>query len=94
MQRISVVLLFIVWFATAMQAQAPAPKPAPELKKLDVFVGHWTYVEDDSPGPLHASVSRYRQSGHNWSGGNWRQATVSVHACHRLEGVTEGPKKT
>jgi hypothetical protein len=35
-----------------MQAQAPAPKPDPELKKLSVAVGHWTYQGEAKPGPL------------------------------------------
>lgn len=53
MARISVLLFVLVaCFATAMQAQAPAPKPDPELKKLHVWVGHWTYEEEDKPGPL------------------------------------------
>jgi hypothetical protein len=35
-----------------MHAQAQAPKPDPELKKLSVFVGHWTYEGEYKPGPL------------------------------------------
>jgi hypothetical protein len=34
-----------------MQAQAPAPKPDPELKKLSGVVGHWTYEGEAKPGP-------------------------------------------
>jgi hypothetical protein len=42
----------MVCFATAMQAQAPAPKPDPALKKLSVLVGHWTREAEYKPGPL------------------------------------------
>jgi len=36
-----------------MQAQIPAPKPAPELKKVGVFwAGHWTYEGEYKAGPL------------------------------------------
>jgi hypothetical protein len=53
MQRISILLLaLVVCFVTAMQAQAPAPKPDPALKKLHVWVGHWTYEGEYKPGPL------------------------------------------
>jgi hypothetical protein len=52
MKRISILLcLLIVCFATAMQAQAPAPKPHAELKKLQVLVGHWTYEGESYAGP-------------------------------------------
>jgi hypothetical protein len=33
----------ILLFAVAVQAQSPAPKPGPEHKKLEVWVGDWTY---------------------------------------------------
>jgi hypothetical protein len=47
-------LLLVVCFVTALLAQAPssAPKPDPELKKLAVLVGHWTYEREYKPGPL------------------------------------------
>jgi hypothetical protein len=53
MTRISILLFFLViCFVTAMQAQAQAPKPDPEMKKLSVLVGHWTYEGESNPGPL------------------------------------------
>ena len=53
MQRISALLFLLVFcFATAMQAQAPALKPDPELMKLSVLVGHWTWEGEWKPGPL------------------------------------------
>jgi len=49
MQRINALLFVSVFcFATAMQAQAPAPA----VKKLLPLVGHWTYEEEDKPGLL------------------------------------------
>jgi hypothetical protein len=53
MQRFHILLfLLVACFATAMQAQSQAPKPDPEMKKLHVFVGHWTYEGEATPGPL------------------------------------------
>ena len=52
MQRIGVLLsLLVFWPATAMQAQAPAPKPGPEVKKLHAMLGHWTYEGEAKPSP-------------------------------------------
>ena len=53
MTRISILLFFlVVSSATAMRAQAPAPKPDPALKKLGVWVGHWAFDGEQKPGPL------------------------------------------
>ena len=53
MKRTSI-LLFLLFFrsAIAVQAQAQAPKPDPEVKKLHVWVGHWTLEGEAKPGPL------------------------------------------
>jgi hypothetical protein len=42
-------LLGIVFLA---QAQVEAPKPAPELKKLNYFAGTWTAEGEIKPGPM------------------------------------------
>lgn len=53
MQRISLLFaVLVVWFIAAVQAQAPVPKPGPEIRKLHVLVGHWTYEGEYKPGPL------------------------------------------
>lgn len=42
------------WFllAVSAMAQMEMPKPAPELKKLDVFVGTWSHDGNLKPGPM------------------------------------------
>lgn len=40
--------------AFSTRAQTETPKPAPELKKLDYFVGTWTADGELKPGPLGA----------------------------------------
>lgn len=47
-------LILSVWFAlvTPILAQMEMPKPAPELKKLDMFAGDWTLSGDVKPGPM------------------------------------------
>lgn len=40
--------------ALSAQSQTEAPKPAPELKKLDYFVGTWIADGEMKPGPMGA----------------------------------------
>jgi len=58
-QRSSLLLsLIVICFVTPLRAQTSAPKPDPELKKLHVLVGHWTYEGEYKPGPLPIFISR------------------------------------
>jgi hypothetical protein len=53
MKRVATVMCLIFLFATlSAYAQMPMPKPAPELKKLDYFLGTWTLEGDMQPGPM------------------------------------------
>jgi hypothetical protein len=55
MKRIAVILgISVLLFSVALQAQTPAPKPSPELKKLHVWVGHWAEEGEYKAGPLGA----------------------------------------
>jgi hypothetical protein len=44
----------------AAQAQAPVPKPGPEHKKMEIWVGDWTFVEE---GPATPFGPAYKISG-------------------------------
>jgi len=46
--------IFAAWIllAAAALAQMEMPKPAPELKKLDLLAGTWTLDFDMKPGPM------------------------------------------
>jgi hypothetical protein len=46
----SVCLMFLV--AVSAVAQMPAPKPAPEVSKLDYLAGDWVSDADLKPGPM------------------------------------------
>jgi hypothetical protein len=54
MKRISTAFVFSMLLVAgiAAQAQMQAPKPGPELKRLDYFVGTWTIEGDMKPGPM------------------------------------------
>jgi len=50
MRRINVLLcLLVICLATAVHAQPP--KPNPELKKLQAYLGHWTVEGEVKQGP-------------------------------------------
>jgi len=53
MKRIVIAVgLMMLLFAVVAQAQTPAPKPGPEHKKLEIWVGDWTWEELDSATPF------------------------------------------
>jgi hypothetical protein len=49
---LAVVALVMSLGAVALQAQTPAPKPGPEHKKLEIWVGDWTYEGDYHATPF------------------------------------------
>ena len=51
-RTIAVLFLSVVCFSAAVRAQAPAPKPDPEVKRMHAWVGHWTFEGEFKPGPL------------------------------------------
>src|SRR5215813_11663333 len=71
MKRVSVVLLFSMLLTTVVAfAQMPGP-PAPELKKLDYFVGNWTMDGDVKPGPMGPGGKNTGTSKYEWMEGNY-----------------------
>jgi hypothetical protein len=53
MKRIAIaVCAAVLVLAVAAGAQTPAPKPGPEQKKLNIWVGDWTYEGENQATPL------------------------------------------
>jgi len=52
MKRSGMILWVCLVLSAAAMAQMEAPKPAPELKKLDALAGTWTLNGDMKPGPM------------------------------------------
>ncbi len=52
MRRSSAILVATLLLTAVAFAQMGPPKPAPELKKLDYFLGTWTSEGDAKPGPM------------------------------------------
>lgn len=49
---VSVCMPVLLAIASSARAQTETPKPAPELKKLDYFVGTWAAEGEIKPGPM------------------------------------------
>lgn len=53
MKRVAIVIgLAVLIGAAALQAQSPAPKPGPEQKMLEIWIGDWTYQTETQATPL------------------------------------------
>ena len=71
MKRTSIRFIGILLFTTAALAQMGPPKPGPELKKLDYFLGTWTSDGDMKPGPMGPG-GKFTSSGHGeWMDGGF-----------------------
>jgi hypothetical protein len=71
-RRISLVLFLLVFCsATAMRAQAPAPKPGPEVKKWGIWAGDWTLLGTlkDSPSQQEYEVEWHMHN--HWTVGGF-----------------------
>jgi hypothetical protein len=51
-RNVIMVALVVLFLSIAAQAQAPVPKPGPEHKKLEIWVGDWTYEGENKATPL------------------------------------------
>ncbi len=67
----ALVLMTIVIVATAAFAQMQMPKPGPELKKLDYFVGHWNSEADVKPGPMGPGGKFHADDSMEWMQGGF-----------------------
>jgi len=52
MRRAGIILTAVMVLAVVALAQESAPKPGPELKKLDVLAGSWVLEGDVKPNPM------------------------------------------
>jgi hypothetical protein len=53
MKHVAIVIgMAVLLGAAALQAQSPAPTPGPEHKKLEIWVGDWTYEQENKATPL------------------------------------------
>jgi len=71
MRRAGMILTAVLVFAAAAVAQMQPPKPGPEVKKLDVFVGTWTLSGDMKPGMMGPGGSMTENEKCEWMDGGF-----------------------
>ena len=67
----------LLGIAPSVRAQTEAPKPAPELKKLDYFVGTWTVEGEIKPGLMGAGGKFTGTNRVQWMDGGFFLVTQS-----------------
>jgi hypothetical protein len=71
MNKAAMMLGMLLLFAAAALAQMEMPKPAPELKKLDMFAGTWKLDGDIKPGPMGPGGKMNGQENCAWMDGGF-----------------------
>jgi hypothetical protein len=87
MKATSILLLGILLATTTAFAQMDIPKPGPELKKLDYFVGHWTAEGDVKPGPMGPGGKFTMDEHSEWMDGGY---FVVIHSKYSGAGMPNG----
>ena len=85
MKRSFALVVVALLLAAVAFAQAGPPKPAPELKKLDVFLGTWNSDGDTKPGPMGPG-GKFTSSGK----GQWMDGSFFVVVQSELKGGAMG----
>ena len=68
MRRSFAIFVSALLMAAVIFAQTGPPKPAPELQKLNYFLGSWTSSGDSKPSPFGPG-GKFTESGH----GEWME---------------------
>jgi len=71
MTRTGIIAIAILLCAGSALAQMEAPKPAPELKNLDMFAGSWMLTGDMKPGPMGPGGNMTENEKCEWMEGNF-----------------------
>lgn len=72
MNRGSAIVIATLLLVVVAFAQPPAaPKPGPELKKLDYFAGTWTSEGDTKPGPMGPGGKMTMKQNAKWMEGGF-----------------------
>ena len=80
-------LLGILLLATTGFAQMEIPKPGPEVKKLNYFVGHWTSEGDMKPGPMGPGGKFTMHEQTEWMDGGY---FIVIHSKYSGGGMPDG----
>jgi hypothetical protein len=71
MKRAAMILATALAMSAAAMAQAGPPKPGPELRKLDAFVGTWVLDGNMKPGAMGPGGTMTQNEKCEWMEGNF-----------------------
>jgi hypothetical protein len=69
--RTQALFIATLLLTAAASAQMSLPKPGPEHKKLDYFIGHWTCDGDTKPGPMGPGGKMTLSEDNKWMEGGY-----------------------
>ena len=87
MKRAMIILSTAFTLATVAMAQQQPPKPGPELKKLDMFVGTWTLDGTMKPGMMGPGGSMTENEKCEWMEGGFYVVCNSDYKSSMGNGV-------
>lgn len=74
----------MILLATVAVAQMEMPKPGPEHKKMDVFVGSWTLDGDMKPGPMGPGGKMTEKEKCEWMEGGFYLVCHSSYTAEKM----------
>jgi hypothetical protein len=74
-------------FTASVSAQMQHPAPAPELKKLDYFVGTWNVDADMKPSPFGPGGKTTGTDHYEWMQGNY---FLIIHSTYSSQSMGSG----
>ncbi len=87
MKRAAMILAATLALGAMATAQMEPPKPGPELKKLDVFVGSWTLDGNMKPGAMGPGGSMTENEKCEWMQGDFYLVCHSDYKSSMGNGV-------
>jgi Protein of unknown function (DUF1579) len=87
MKKTGMILITALLSASAALAQGEAPKPGPELKKLDIFAGSWTLEGNMKPGAMGPGGSMTEDEKCEWMDGGFYLVCHSDYKSSMGNGV-------
>jgi hypothetical protein len=87
MKRTGMILAATLMLAAVAMAQTEPPKPGPELKKLDVFVGSWSLDGNMKPGAMGPGGTMTESEKCEWMQGDFYLVCHSDYKSSMGNGV-------
>lgn len=87
MRRVGMIAATALVLGSLAMGQTEAPKPGPELKKLDVFVGSWTLDGNMKPGMMGPGGSMTESEKCDWMEGGFYLVCHSDYKSSMGNGV-------